>query len=42
MRCKDLDSLKEHISQHESHLRQDLLEDDTPKDDNLFGHGAET
>ena len=40
-RHKDLDSLKEHISQHESHLRQDPSEDDTPEDDDLFGHGAE-
>ena len=42
MRCKDLESLRERISCHESHLRQDPLEDDTPSDDGLFGHGAET
>ena len=42
MRCKDLESLRERISYHESHLRQDPLEDDTPGDDGLFGHGAET
>ena len=41
MRCKDLESLKEHISQHESHLGQDPLEDNTPDDDGLFSHGAE-
>ena len=42
MRCKDLESLREGISYHESHLGQDPLEDDTPGDDGLFGHGAET
>ena len=41
MRCKDLESLKERISQHESHLRQDPSEENTPNDDGLFGHGAE-
>ena len=41
MRCKDLESLKERISYHESHLRQDPLEDNTPCDDGLSGHGAE-
>ena len=41
MRCKDLESLKEHISQHESHLGQDPSEDDAPDDADLFGHGAE-
>ena len=41
MRHKDLESLREHISYHESHLRQDPLEDNTPSDDGLFGHGAE-
>ena len=41
MRCKNLDSLKERISQYESHLGQDLSEDDIPDDDDLFGHGAE-
>ena len=29
------------ISYYESHLRQDLLEDNTPDDDSLFGHGAQ-
>ena len=29
------------ISQHESHLGQEPSEDDTPNDDDLFGHGAE-
>ena len=33
MRCKDLKSLKECISQHESHLGQDTLGDNTPDDD---------
>ena len=42
MRCKDLESLREHISYHASNLGQDPLEDDTPGDDGLFGHGAET
>ena len=41
MRCKDLESLKEHISQHESHLGQDPSGDNTPDDDDLFGHGTE-
>ena len=41
MRCKDLESLRECISYHESHLRQDPSEDNTPGDDGLFGHGAE-
>ena len=41
MRCKDLESLRERISYHESHLGQDPLEDNTPSDDGLFGHGAE-
>ena len=42
MRHKDLESLKECISYHESHLGQDPSEDNTPSDDGLFGHGAET
>ena len=41
MRCKDLESLRVHISHHESHLGQDPSEDNTPGDDGLFGHGAE-
>ena len=41
MRCKDLETLRVHISHHESHLGQDLSEDNTPSDDGLFGHGAE-
>ena len=41
MRCKDLESLKECISQHESHLAQDPSGDNTPNDDDLFGHGVE-
>ena len=42
MRRKDLESLRECISYHESHLRQDPSKDNTPGDDGLFGHGAET
>ena len=41
MRCKDLESIKERISQHESHLGQDPSGDNTPNDNDLFGHGAE-
>ena len=41
MRCKDLESLRVHISDHESNLRQDLSEDIIPGDDGLSGHGAE-
>ena len=41
MRCKDLASLKERISQYESHLGQDTSGDNTPDDDDLLGHGAE-
>ena len=42
LRCKDLESLRECISYYELHLRQDLSEDNTPDDDGLFGHGAQT
>ena len=41
MRCKDLESLRERISYHESHLGEDPSKDNTPSDDGLFGHGAE-
>ena len=41
MRCKDLESLKVHISHHESNLGQDPSEDITPGDDDLFSHGVE-
>ena len=41
LRCKDLESLREHISYYESHLGQDPSGDDTPDDDSLFGHGAQ-
>ena len=41
MRHKDLESLRVCISHHESHLRQDLSEANTPDDDDLFGQGAE-
>ena len=36
MRCKDLESLKERISQHESHLEQDVPEDNVPDIDDLL------
>ena len=42
IRHKDFESLRERISYHESHLGQDPSEDDTPGDDGLFSHGAET
>ena len=41
MRHKDLKSLKECISQYESHLEQDLSRDNTPDSDNLLNQGAE-
>ena len=41
LRCKELESLRECISYYESHLGQDPLEDNTPDDDGLFGHGAQ-
>ena len=41
MILKDLKSLKEHISQYESHLEQDTLGDNTPDSDNLLDHGVE-
>ena len=41
MRCKDLESLRVRISHHESYLGQDPSENNTPNDDDLFGHGAE-
>ena len=41
LRRKDLESLREHISYYESHLGQDLSEDNTPDDDGLFGHDAQ-
>ena len=41
MRRKDLESLRERISYHESHLGEDPSEDNTPGDDCLFSHGAE-
>ena len=42
MRRKDLESLKERISQQESHLEQDVPEEDIPKSDDLLDQGAET
>ena len=41
LRCKELESLREHISYYESYLRQDPSEDNIPDDDGLFGHGAQ-
>ena len=41
MRHKDLKSLKEHISQQESHLEQDAPEEDIPESDDLLDQGAE-
>ena len=41
MRRKDLESLRVRISHHESHLGQDPSEDNIPRDDGLFCHGAE-
>ena len=41
VRRKDLESLRECISYYELRLRQDLLGDDPPDDDGLFGHGAQ-
>ena len=41
MRRKDPESLMMRISHHESHLRQDPSENNTPGDDGLFSHGAE-
>ena len=41
LRCKELESLRERISYYESHLGQDLSEDNTPDDDSLFDHGAQ-
>ena len=41
MRHKDLKSLKDHISQYESHLGQDTSGDNAPNGDDLLGHGAE-
>ena len=41
MRHKDLESLKGHISQYESHLKQDTPGDNIPDSDDLLNHGAE-
>ena len=41
MRCKDLESLKGHISQCESHLEQDMPGNNTPNNDDLLDQGAE-
>ena len=41
MRRKDLESLKECISQYESHLKQDMSGDNTPGSDDLLDQGAE-
>ena len=42
LRHKDLESLKVHISQQESHLEQDAPEEDIPESDDLLNQGAET
>ena len=42
MRRKDLESLKERISQQKSHLEQDAPEEDAPESDDLLDQGAET
>ena len=41
MRCKDLKSLKRHISECESHPKQDTPGDNTPDNDDLLDQGAE-
>ena len=41
MRCKDLESLKGHISQYESHLEQDMPGDNTQDSDGLLDQDAE-
>ena len=41
LRHKDLESLKERISQQESHLQEDMPEQDIPKRDDLLDQGAE-
>ena len=41
MRHKDLESLKGHISQYESHLEQDMPGDNTRDSDDLLDQGAE-
>ena len=41
MRHRDLKNLKEHISQLESHLQQDVPEQDIPESDDLLDQGAE-
>ena len=41
MRRKDLESLKERISQYESHLEQAMLGNNTPDSDDLLDQGAE-
>ena len=41
LRCKDLESLKEHISQQESHLQEDTPEQDIPERDELLNQGTE-
>ena len=41
MRHKDLESLKRHISQHESHLKQDMPGDNIPNSNDLYDHGED-
>ena len=41
LRCKDLESLRGHISQEESYLQEDMPEQDVPKGDDPLDQGAE-
>ena len=41
LQCKDLESLKERISQEESYLQEDAPEQDVPERDDLLNQGAE-
>ena len=41
LRCKDLENLREHISQEESYLQEDTPEQDVPKGDDPLDQGAE-
>ena len=41
LRCKDLESLKGHISHEESYLQEDMPEQDVPERDDPLDQGAE-
>ena len=41
LRCKDLESLKGHISHEESYLQEDMPEQDVPESDDPLDQGAE-